>query len=126
MSGAKRGVFWLIDGKLLCFPFDETARYGVAKSGNTYNHKLLWEHVRPKGCNKPCNYYPRGRVEIDAHGRPIVYMSPHIGAEHIPVIVAGFSLPGEPRTIIDGSRHYASFLDSKKRSQGSPRAHSLS
>lgn len=53
MSGAKRGVFRLIDGKLLCFPFIENAQYDVAKSGNTYNHKLLWEHVRPKGCNKP-------------------------------------------------------------------------
>ena len=111
MCEAKRGVFWLIDGKLLCFPFNENAQYGVAKSGNTYNHKLLWEHVRPKGCNKPYNYYPRGRVEIDAHGCPVVFMSPHIDAEHIPEIIAAFSLPCEPRVIIDGSRHYRSFND---------------
>lgn len=114
MIEAKRGVFWLIDGKLLCFPFDKSAEYGVAKSGNTYNHKLLWEYVRPKGRSKPYNYYPRGRVEIDAKGRPVIYMSPHIGSEHIPKIMEAFSLQGEPRVIIDGSRHYRSHLDSRQ------------
>ena len=112
MIEAKRGVFWLIDEELLCFPFIENAEYGVAKSGNTYNHKLLWEHIRPKGCNKPYNYYPRGRVEIDAHGCPVVFMSPQIDAEHIPEIMEAFSLPSEPRVIIDGSRHYRSHQDS--------------
>ena len=37
---------------------------GVAKSGNTYNHKKLWNEIKPRGCNKPYNYYPRGRVDI--------------------------------------------------------------
>lgn len=107
---AKRGVFWLVEGKLLCFPFDENAAYGVAKSGRTYNHKLLWEHVRPIGCRVPINYYPRGRVEIDAKGRPVVYMSPHIGAEHIVEIKKAFSLSSEPVVRVDGSRHYKSFI----------------
>ncbi|MBQ4446704.1 MAG: hypothetical protein II897_00205 [Clostridia bacterium] len=111
MNEAKRGVFWLIDGKLYCFPFDKSAEHGVAKSGNTYNHKLLWEHVRPKGCNKPFTFYPRGRVEIDAHGCPVVFMSPHIDAAYIPEIMAPFSLLDEPRVIIDGSRHYSSHID---------------
>ena len=35
MNEAKRGVFWLIDRELLCFPFDENAEHGVAKTGNT-------------------------------------------------------------------------------------------
>ena len=30
MSVAKRGVLWLIDGKLRCFPFDENAQHGFA------------------------------------------------------------------------------------------------
>ena len=111
MIEAKRGVFWLIDEELLCCPFDENAECGVAKSGNTYNHKLLWEHVRPKGCNKPYNDYPRGRVEIDAHGCPVVFMSPQIDAEHIPEIMEAFSLLVEPRVVIDCSRHYRSHLD---------------
>lgn len=37
----KRGVFRLIDGGLLCFPFGESAEYGIAKSGRTYNHTCL-------------------------------------------------------------------------------------
>ena len=36
----KRSVFWVVEGKLLAFPFDETATVGIAKSGNTFNHKL--------------------------------------------------------------------------------------
>ena len=35
----KRGVFWIVDNNLLAFPFDKTATKGVAKSGNTFNHK---------------------------------------------------------------------------------------
>ena len=114
MAEAKRGIFWLIDGKLLCFPFDKSDEYGVAKSGNMYNHKLLWDHIRPKSCNTAYNYYPRGRVEIDPKGRPVIYMSPHIGSDHIPKIMEAFSLQGEPRVIIDGSRHYRSHLDSRQ------------
>lgn len=40
----KRGVFWLIDGKLLVFPFDGSYPEGVAKSGNSYNHQKLRLH----------------------------------------------------------------------------------
>lgn len=108
---SKRGVFWLIEGRLLCFPFDENAEYGVAKSGRTYNHKLLWEHVRPRGCRVPFDYYPRGRVEIDSKGRPVIYMSQHIGAEHIGEIKKAFSLSSEPIVRVDGSRHYRSYPD---------------
>lgn len=43
----KRGAFWIVDGKLLAFPFDETETEGVAKSGNTFNHRLLWEYIKP-------------------------------------------------------------------------------
>lgn len=113
MNEARRGVFWLIDGKLLCFPFDENSEHGIAKSGNTYNHKLLWEHVRPKGCNKPYNYYPRGRVEINSKGHPVIFMSPHIDAAYIPEIMEAFSLLGEPRVIMDGSNHYKCYADKK-------------
>ena len=59
----KQGVFWLIDNKLLAIPFDKS-KYpdGIAKSGDTYNHEKLWKYVKPQNCNKPYNYYPRGRV----------------------------------------------------------------
>lgn len=41
-----RGVFWIVDGKLLAYPFYENATLGVAKSGVTYNHKALWKELR--------------------------------------------------------------------------------
>lgn len=55
-----RGVFWIVDGKVISFPFyNNITSLGVAKSGLTYNHKNLWTEVKPKGCNKPYNYYSR-------------------------------------------------------------------
>lgn len=48
-DSAQRGVFWVIEDKgeehLLAFSFISGAVTCVAKSGNTYNHKKLWEHV---------------------------------------------------------------------------------
>ena len=106
-----RGVFWIIDGELLAFPFREDARYGVAKSGRTYNHCLLWEHIRPAGCHKPYNYYPRGRVDQNGKGRPVVYMSPHISEEYILEIMQAFGLTERPTMHYDGSEHYRCYLD---------------
>ena len=64
----RKGVFWIVerngDEILLAFPFQDGDTTGVAKSGDTYNHRLLWESVRPSGCNRPYSYYPRGRVEV--------------------------------------------------------------
>ena len=73
MDDPKRGVFWLVDGKLLVCIYDDAATAGLAKSGDNYNHRLLWEHVKPRKCNKPFDYYPRGRVEVSNKGKPIVY-----------------------------------------------------
>ncbi|WP_019680608.1 hypothetical protein [Ruminococcus flavefaciens] len=107
----KRGVFWLIGNELQCFPFDGRINEGIAKSGNTYNHKKLWVHICPKGCNKQFDYYPRGRVEISAKGRAIVYMSPHIGNEYISQLCAAFALDDEPIIKYDYSEHYNCYLD---------------
>ena len=73
-----RGVFWIVDDKILAFLFYEDSGIGVAKSGNTYNHKKLWSEIKPKGCNKPYNYYPRGRVDISNKGKAIIYLNPNI------------------------------------------------
>ena len=32
-----RGVFWIIEDELKAFVFENGAKYGVAKSGNTFN-----------------------------------------------------------------------------------------
>lgn len=106
-----RGVFWVIDGKLLSYPFVGGDTIGVAKSGLTYNHKLLWRDIRPKGSNKPYNYYPRGRVDFLNKGKPIVYMNPNINEDIIPDIKADFGLRDTPDIRYDYSVHYKCYLD---------------
>lgn len=108
-----RGIFWVIDDELLAFPFVESDPYGygVAKSGNTYNHKKLWPYVKPRKCNKPFDYYPRGRVEFSAKGQPIIYMNPNIDESFIADIRREFGLREEPIVHWDNSIHYRCHLD---------------
>lgn len=107
----RRGVFWVVDGKLLAFPFREGEQVGLAKSGKTYNHKKLWEAVRPKGCKEPFDYYPRGRVELSKPGVPLLYMSPHVEESLIPEIKAAFALERDPIVHYDYNVHYRCHLD---------------
>ena len=107
----KKGVFWIIDGELFSFPFDSIQTDGIAKSGDTYNHKKLWKFVKPKGCNKPYNYYPRGRVEITDRGKPVIYMSPHISEIYTEVIKRDFDITDKCIVRYDHSEHYKCFLD---------------
>ena len=105
-----RGVFWIVEGELLAFPFMYD-NIGVAKSGVTYNHKKLWQYVKPKSCNKPYNYYPRGRVDFTNKGKPVIYMNPNIDDSLIPDIKAEFGLRESPVIRIDNSEHYKCYLD---------------
>ena len=104
-----RGVFWIVDDKLLAFPFDGTATQGIAKSGNTFNHKLLWEHVKP--CNKPFDYYPRGRVDYNSKGAAIIYMNPNVEDKYIDKIITAFGITTQPIIRYDYSEHYMCYLD---------------
>ena len=106
-----RGVFWLVDDQLLAFPFYEGADVGVAKSGTTFNHEKLWDSVKPRGVNKPFNYYPRGRVDFKSDGTPIIYMNPNIGEDWIPQIKTEFGLRKDPIIHYDYSEHYKCYLD---------------
>lgn len=108
---ASRGVFWVIDDSLLAFPFNEDDGVGIAKSGQTYNHKKLWDHIRPKGCNVSFDYYPRGRVEFNGQGKPIIYMNPNIDKSWIPIIKVQFGLREDPKIFYDNSQHYKCYLD---------------
>ena len=105
----KRGVFWIVDDKLLAFPFDETATLGIAKSGNTFNHKLLWEHIKP--CNKPFDYFPRGRVDYNSKGNAIIYMNPNVEDKYIDEIKTAFGITSQPIIRYDYSEHYKCYLD---------------
>lgn len=106
-----RGVFWVIDDELVAYPFIEGDTMGIAKSGVTYNHKLLWEDIKPRGCKKPYNYYPRGRVDFSNKGNPIVYMNPNISDDMLTVIRLTFGLREVPQIRYDKSQHYKCYLD---------------
>lgn len=108
----KQGVFWVVDDKLLAFPFGTVdTQDGIAKSGTTYNHKRLWEEIKPHKCNKAYNYYPRGRVEINTHNKVFIYMNPNVSENLISEIMAAFELTEEPEIRMDCSRHYRCYLD---------------
>ncbi|WP_256374536.1 hypothetical protein [Butyrivibrio sp. LC3010] len=42
MDNVKSGVFWIIEDSLFAVPFEKDVVFGVAKSGNNYNHRLVW------------------------------------------------------------------------------------
>lgn len=106
-----RGVFWIVDGKVLSFPFyNDINSPGVAKSRLTYNHKNLWPDVKPKGCNKPYNYYPRGRVELGKKN-PIIYVNPNFDKYDLAEVRKDFGLINEPKVVFDNSDHYKCYLD---------------
>ena len=116
-----RGVFWVVpdadteygsEQTLLAFPFYEEAAEGVAKSGNTFNHKLLWPSVCPGEYRKYAyNYFPRGRVDFNGKGRPVIYMNPNVDRELLPAICEAFGLPEAPLVKYDNSEHYKCYLD---------------
>ena len=106
-----RGIFWIVKDELLAVPFKEGDIYGLSKSGDNYNHKLKWPYVRPAGCNKPFDYYPRGRVEYTNKCKPKIYMNHHVDERFIKEIMAAFELDEEPLIDIDGSEHYKCHLD---------------
>ena len=106
-----RGVFWDIEGELLAFPFSDEYPDGVSKSGLTYNHEKLWPDIKPHKCNKPFNYYPRGRVEISNSGKVIIYMNPNIPESMIPEIKIEFGILDDPDIRYDYSEHYKCYLD---------------
>jgi len=131
------GIFWVLSDsfdlsefELLVFdiPCDSDGKpnntHAIelnSKSGNTYNHKKLWEsEVKNNSKYRPFNkknydYYPRGRVEI-SNNRASIYLNPHINkANFLDLIKENFGLLpeniSEVRIIVDGSVHYQCFLD---------------
>lgn len=108
------GIFWYIDdqNKLLSYPFGTVdSPIGIAKSGDTYNHKRLWADLRPS--KKSYNYYPRGRVDWDKQGRATIYLNPNIPESVMPEIKIAFGIrpSDECRVEYDYSTHYRCHLD---------------
>lgn len=105
-----RGVFWVVDDELLAFPYSDEYISGYANSGLTYNHNKLWPDIKPRGCNEPYNYYPRGRVDIDNKGRAIIYLNPNIDNSYISNIKTEFGIVELPIIKYDNSAHYRCYL----------------
>ena len=101
----------MIDNEIAAFPFDGNIDVGVAKSGNTYNYRLLWNAILKSRYKKAFDYYPRGRVEINASGMAVIYMNPNISEERIKEICRCFEVATEPIVKYDHSRHYKCHLD---------------
>lgn len=111
-----KGIFWVIDDQdmLLSYPFGSIdSLSGIAKSGDTYNHKRLWEDIKPMNSRKPFDYYPRGRVDWDKQGRPTIYLNPNIDEDYIRQIKLDFGIrPSDDcRIQYDYSNHYKCHLD---------------
>lgn len=104
-----KGVFWVVDNELLAYPFDGKIKEGIEKSGDTYNHKMLWNYLKPY--NKSFDYYPRGRVDINSKGIAIIYMNYNIDEKFIPKIKDVFKITSEPILRYDYSNHYKCYLD---------------
>ena len=100
-----------MDDSLLAFPFYEGADVGVAKSRTTFNHRKLWDSIKPRGCNKPFDHYPRGRVDFNGQNKPIIYMNPNIDESWIRQIKIEFGLREDPIVHYDYSKHYRCYLD---------------
>jgi hypothetical protein len=109
---AKRGLFWYVDGELLCFPVSSAE---VDTVGN--NHRRFWETLpHSLTCGMPYNYFPRGRVEL-RHGKAVVYLNPSLCTPEIDARIRhAFSLPDEmPLSFkADGSRHYRSIQEEQE------------
>ena len=126
-----KGIFWVVDqenidnNKNYCFLIPTNTSgdvldindIGIANSGNTYNHKAVWNRLSSKLTNnKPYNYYPRGRVEIN-NGVAKIFLNGNINYQEVIDFIAGeFNLTAhngiKKITVIeDNSSHYLCYLD---------------
>lgn len=124
-----KGIFWIKDvenpKKDLCFKIDcdsdgnsLSSEYTLnAKSGDTYNHKLLWKRLDTKLTEgKTYNYFPRGRVEIK-RGVARIFLNVNLFTDYaIDFLKEEFNLNKfngirDIKAIVDNSQHYLCYLD---------------
>ena len=125
-----KGIFWIVDStdinnnKDYCFTIPCNSE-GVpnstdglnSKNGETYNHQKYWALLNKRYThNKPFNYYPRGRVEIN-RGKATIYLNPNIANDKVlNFITQQFQLTyhnGIEKIVLfpDHSSHYKCYLD---------------
>lgn len=111
------GLFWVTESEIIAVPFTEETRAmfsnALSISENTFTHLKLWNAVKPRKCNKPYDYYPRGRVATFPANETIIYANPNISEENIAVIATVFCV-GKGYTVRrDYSEQYQCFQDKK-------------
>ena len=126
-----KGIFWIVDDDNIylnsnyCFKIpsdihgnstDGTLELN-AKSGSTYNHKLVWRGLTKKQTKgKSYNYFPRGRVEIH-NGVAKIFLNGNINTvEVLDFLIDEFNLNShngikDIKVIEDNSKHYLCHLD---------------
>ena len=109
---AKRGLFWYVDGELLCFPV-----FGEEANAVSNNHQRFWGTLPHSLTGRMSyNYFPRGRVEL-RHGKVVVYLNPTLCTPEIFARIRhAFSLPDEMQVSFkaDGSQHYRSIQEEQE------------
>lgn len=85
ISRCMQGVFWIIDGKLIC----SKEPPGIPAK----HHKKEWEQLPTEITQgKPYNYYPMGRVDL-RYNKASIYLQPAIHTDSIKkMIVKEFNL----------------------------------
>ena len=128
-SNLYKGIFWIIDSNNPYSNSDYCFKINIsgnsldpylnlnAKSGTTYNHKLVWQQLsRKETFGKPYNYFPRGRIEIH-NGVAKIFLNGNINtAEVLDFLVDEFNLNShngikDIKIIEDNSYHYLCYLD---------------
>ena len=133
-SNLYKGIFWIVDesdpynNSSYCFKIDSDPSgdalalddIGIAKSGSTYNHQLVWSQLpRSLTHGKPYNYYPRGRVELH-NGVAKIFLNGNINCgDVITFLKHEFNLTThngikKVQVIEDNSSHYLCYLDTDK------------
>ena len=90
----KVGLFFYVNGKILTDFVDiaQAQLYGDFKIGDSSHYKI-WYKKYEKICNKPYDYYPRGRVVFKyKENKYILYADKCIKKESINEIIKTFAL----------------------------------
>lgn len=116
------GIFWIKDINnpttelFFTIPTDEygnSSQIFNSKNGFTYNHERTWKELHQ---NKPFDYYPRGRVDIQ-NGVARIFINPNLNTpEIINLIKKEFNLTEmngikRVKVLVDNSEHYRCHLD---------------
>ena len=107
----KSGMFWIVDGKLITSPYNADEAEKLGRNSYPYTQKTIWERVRPDRNFRKNDYYPRGRVEYDSNGKPMIVLGKSVKESFIPLIQEAFEISDKPHIIRDHLKHYDSEED---------------